>query len=92
YIVRLQPHYWLSFLALAAALLHAVIALALPRLGGTSRTGLWIAAFVLILMLLQAVMGSTLQNPFPGRRHVRRIHFWCCIAIVPMLAIHVVLN
>jgi hypothetical protein len=92
YIARIQPHYWISFLSLAAALAHAKIALAIPRLGGTNKTGLWIAAVALAMMLTQAAMGFILQHPFPGRRHVRRVHFWFCIALIPMLAAHIALN
>jgi len=92
YIVHLQPHYWLSFLSLGAAVLHTKIALDFPRLAGTDRTGLWLAATALLFMLLQTAMGFALQYPFPGRRYARKAHLGICLALVPLLIAHIALN
>ena len=92
YIVRLQPHYWIGFLTLAAALLHAVIALQMPRFGGANMTGIWVAIVALVVLLAQAALGSVLQYAFAGRRYFRRLHFWSGIALVPLLAVHLALN
>lgn len=92
YIVRLQPHYWLSFFSLGAAALHASVALDFPRMAGANRTGLWLAAIGLLFMLLQASIGLALQYPFPGRRYARRAHLGLCFALVPLVVAHVALN
>lgn len=92
YIIRLQPHYWIMFCALAGALIHAFAALRMPRMDATSTTGIWLATAALVLILAQACLGLLLQYPFRGRRHVRRIHLWTGIALIPLLAAHVTLN
>jgi len=93
YLIRMQPHYWMGYALLPLTLAHAWV----PMQAGYARRanilGLWIATAALVALLLQAVLGITLQNrKLPPRAAVRRWHYWLMVAISCGVAAHIWLN
>jgi uncharacterized membrane protein YozB (DUF420 family) len=89
YLQRIAPHYWLGYLLIPLALLHAWIPMKSGEARRASQIGLWAAVIALCLLLLQFVSGLFLKNPkLIPRRQVRV----AMMGIVVFLAMHVWMN
>lgn len=93
FLQRMWPHYWLGYLALIASFTHGWFSMRSGNMRGVNVAGIWIATFVVGLLLWQAVVGLMLQNPKePNRRRLRRTHFWTMASVAGLVVSHVVLN
>jgi hypothetical protein len=89
YLHRLWPHFWLGYLALGLSTVHAFTA-AMAR---ANSTGVWAATAAWLLLMLEVMLGLSLQNvQLAGRKSVRRLHFWNMVAFVVLLTAHLWLN
>jgi len=86
----MRPHFAIGYAALAVTLIHAWFSTAAMR--GADSTGIWLATFALLALILQTLVGSNLQSPGAYRAPLRKWHL-LLFAIVLGLAIgHVALN
>jgi hypothetical protein len=88
--LRMRPHYVLGYGALAAAVAHVVTAG--RSMASADATGIWVGTIALLVLILQAFVGASLQAPGAYRTMLRRWHavaFWS--ALVFALA-HVVFD
>lgn len=93
YLVRMRPHYWAGYGLLALVLAHAWIPMQAGYARQANAMGLWIATAALVALLLQAVLGITLQDArLTVRAAVRRWHYWLMVAIAGGVAAHIWLN
>jgi hypothetical protein len=80
--LRMRPHYLLGYGALAIAVAHVVTAG--RSMGSADATGIWIGSFALLVLILQAFVGASLQAPGAYRAVLRRWHavaFWSALAL-----------
>jgi len=80
--LRMRPHYVLGYGALAIAVAHVVTAG--RSMGSADATGIWIGALALLVLILQAFVGASLQAPGAYRVVLRRWHavaFWTALAL-----------
>jgi len=93
YLRRMWPHYWLAYAATGLSVMHAWVLMSKGRALRTSSAGLNLATLALLLLLLQIVMGRSLQQTsLTDRKSVRRWHFWTMAGVVLLVAAHVWLN
>jgi hypothetical protein len=79
--LRMRPHYAIGYGALAIALVHVVTAG--RSMGSADATGIWIGTLALLVLMLQAFVGASLQAPGAYRAVLRRWHavaFWSALA------------
>jgi hypothetical protein len=78
--LRMRPHYVLGYGALATAVAHVVASA--RSMGSADVTGIWIGALALLVLILQAFVGASLQAPGAYRALLRRWHavaFWSAL-------------
>jgi hypothetical protein len=79
--LRMRPHYVLGYGALAIAVAHVLTAG--RSMGSADATGIWIGSLALLVLILQAFVGASLQAPGAYRAVLRRWHavaFWSALA------------
>jgi hypothetical protein len=79
--LRMRPHYVLGYGALAIAVAHVVTAG--RSMSSADATGIWIGTLALLVLILQAFVGASLQAPGAYRALLRRWHalaFWSALA------------
>ena len=90
---HLKAHYYLGFLILAAALLHASIPMSAGRVRAYDSNGLLIATVALCVMVWQVTQGAALRYARGvTRQAARRAHFWTMVAIVGLVSGHIILS
>jgi hypothetical protein len=93
YLQRMWAHYWIGYLVVPLALLHAWIPMQAGQARGANMAGLWIATVSLLLVFLQISLGLGLKaNVSSDRQRNRRIHYWVMLGIVVTVAVHIWLN
>ena len=90
FIRRMRPHYVLGYGALAIALIHVFVALALTS--NAEPTGIKYATVALGVLGVQTFVGASLQDPGSYRGILRTWHLLAFGAIVILGAIHVIAN
>ena len=93
YLRRMWPHYWLAYAATGLSVVHAWALMSKGRALRTGAAGLYMATAALLLLLLQIVMGLSLQQKdLTGRRSVRQWHFWTMAGVLALVGAHIWLN
>jgi hypothetical protein len=88
--LRMRPHYVVGYGALAIAVAHVVTAG--RSMSSADATGIWIGSLALLVLILQAFVGASLQAPGAYRALLRRWHavaFWSALVFA---LLHVVLD
>ena len=78
--LRMRPHYMVGYGSLAPAVAHVVTAG--RSMGSADATGIWIGSLALLVLILQAFVGASLQAPGAYRALLRRWHavaFWSAL-------------
>ncbi len=90
---RMWPYYWLGYLLILLATIHAWISMESGHGMRAKMTGLWGVAIALCLLFLQVGSGLLLRGTMQSERmHLRRWHFLFMVAIAVFAGIHVWLN
>jgi hypothetical protein len=93
YLQRMWGHYWIGYLLLPMAFVHAWIPMRAGQSRGANVLGLWIATASFLLLFLQAVLGLVLKGTTVHNcKRARRIHYWTMMGIVLTVAAHIWLN
>jgi hypothetical protein len=92
-LVLLRPHYLIGYAIAAVVLAHIWVPMSDGQAGAVDATGLYVATGASVLVFAQVAIGRTLRDPrLPGRRWIRRAHFWTMVAIAALAAIHIAIN
>jgi len=90
FLTRLRAHYWIGYVVAGLSFAHAWVPMRSGYMKRTDIQGLWFATIALLLLFIQIFVGLTLRKPLvPGRRSIRRLHFWGMAAIVALVGAHI---
>ncbi len=85
-------HFWLGRLAAAAGVLHCLASVRTGSLPTPAEVGLWLASLAAALLVLEALVGSSLRRRARGRPARRRLHLWLLALIALTGGLHVLLD
>jgi cytochrome b561 len=93
YLGRLLPHFWIGCLLPIVSFLHSCLAMSQGSVRGLNMAGIWLATGAMFSMLWQIALGLALQSASqPGRRTLRRTHFWTMALMAGLIVAHIALN
>ncbi|MGH9513492.1 MAG: hypothetical protein ACRD2U_15280 [Terriglobales bacterium] len=86
---RMQPHFVIGYAITGLSLAHAWASMSRAGALRENMFGLLAGTMCLLLVILQVLIGLSLQNPeTPGRWALRRTHFWVMVACAGTLLFH----
>jgi hypothetical protein len=93
FLQRLRPHFWLGYAILGLVFAHAWVAMSAGGAGRADLAGLFLATGALVLVVVQVAVGLNLRDLHrPGRRKLRRAHFWVMVGIATLAIGHIALD
>ncbi|MBL8644456.1 MAG: hypothetical protein JNK21_11035 [Rhodospirillaceae bacterium] len=92
YIGRMQAHVWIGFAVLTATLVHVAASMRPELMRGADGVGLTLATVALGVLAVQVALGLKLNRFGPGSAATRKVHFTAMLALVVLIALHVVMN
>jgi hypothetical protein len=89
----LQSHYRLGGVAAIAGVVHTLVSVTRAQAVFAAEVGLWLASASAGLLVIEAVLGSSMRDPrAPNPRRSRQRHLAIMLALVTMVALHAALN
>lgn len=85
-------HAWLGGGAALVGTGHSIASITDARLPPGPEAGLWVASAAAALLVIEALIGVTLRDPFRVDRQARRYHLAIVCALVLLVAVHVTLD
>jgi hypothetical protein len=83
----------LAYAAGAVGIAHSVLSISRAPRPAAAEAGLWMASLAALLLVVQLVLGSRLREPaVAGRPRLRRAHLWLMVAVLGLVALHVLLD
>lgn len=93
FLVRMRPHYWMSYSLGIVLLIHLWFSMSGGSALIVNAVGLYLATIAMFLVGAQIWLGRALNWPqLAWRRRVRRWHFWVMVGLVFLSLSHVALD